>query len=37
MSTEENVEEISCLRLRLIQRLLDSEDQLGWSRDAAGK
>ena len=33
----QDVEEISSLRRGLIQRLLDSEDQLGWSRDAAWK
>lgn len=33
----QDVEEISYLRRRLIQQLFDSEDQLGWSRDAAGR
>jgi hypothetical protein len=33
----QDVEEISYLRLRLIQRLLDSKDQLDWSRDSVGK
>jgi hypothetical protein len=32
-----DVEEITCLRIRLIQRLLDSVDQLDLSRDVAGK
>lgn len=33
----QDVEEIFSLRCRLIQQLLDHMDQLGWSRDTAGK